>query len=195
MTEKKIKTLDVESNDAQVRGTLTVVKLETEMEVEGKAAWEGGELNKNGIKLFPGVTINPDSGNSIYWETFEDTEAYVSAVRNSAATDLRLNIYSATRVNIGVNGNNEALAIRSDSGPGIRANLPFIANNGLSAEGAVSLNADSSNNIVISTESGTGELQLKVNSTEGMNITGLPTSNPFGTNNIWKDSNGFLRIT
>ena len=62
----------------------------------------------------------------------------------------------------------------------------IIRSNGSAAD----MTLRSKRHLTISTQFGTGELRLRVNSNEGMNISGLPTTNPGGTNNVYRKAAG-----
>ena len=140
-------------------------------------------------KSDPDIAITPDDGISIKRSSSFTTERAI----NFFATDI-----SDVQGRIWLIDPTNQLKIEAMTGLNISSdiNLSLNASNFININGDNGIEMASLGHLTISTVpgAGTGELRFRVNTTEGMNIQGLPTSNPGGSNNVWRDGTT-LRIT
>lgn len=167
---------NAEFNNITVRGTLSVVELEVEMEVQGAIYLPD--------KSAPDIKISADNGIRIRGSTtsvesrrinFTDPDNFDDIIAGIDHSNNELFLFSDLALSLSVGNLFNGAFVRL---------LPSNLN----------ISTSGTRDLVLSTGGGSGELQIIVNPTEGMNISGLPTSNPGGSNNIWRDGTT-LRIT
>jgi hypothetical protein len=176
-------------NDVEIQGKLTVTVLETKMEVQG-AIFIPDDANPDiKISKLRGIEFDQRSGTSysnvrsITWGAIGGTNrAVIASFYDVSSASLqyhhfylegqsRMTLKAPSRITIDTFQMN------------IGASNIFLENTSLIATG--------SNNLTVDMNQGgaSGELRFRLNSSNGWNISGLPTSNPGGSGNVWLDGN------